>query len=125
MTQLPSPNFYSTRALFNQYKTLDLMIVYNITMKVDPAIEKDWVLWQQTEHMPDIMSSGQFTDYKFYRLLDQDEEDGITYIVQYFAESRKHYDEYINKYSTPIREKALKRWGNKFVAFRTIMQSVD
>ena len=70
------------------------MIVYNISMKIDPSIEKDWLRWQQQEHIPAVMASGQFTAYKFYRLLEQDDRDSITYIIQYFASSLKNYYRY-------------------------------
>ena len=67
------------------------MIVYNISMKVDPAIEKDWVQWQQQEHIPAIMATGQFSDYKFYKLLEEQTDESATYIVQYFAPSIENY----------------------------------
>jgi Domain of unknown function (DUF4286) len=101
------------------------MIVYNITNKIHPAIETEWVSWQQQEHIPDIMATGQFAEYKFYRLLDQDESDGITYVVQYFSPSLDHYHTYINEFSATLRQKAFKRWGDKCIAFRTLMRVVD
>lgn len=100
------------------------MIVYNITIKILPEIETGWVQWQKEEHIPDVMASGRFSDYKFYRLL-QDEEDGITYVVQYFAESIEEYNQYIDETAPSLREKALTRWGNQFIAFRTVMQAVE
>ena len=100
------------------------MIVYNITIKITPGIEEEWVNWQKNEHIPDVMSSGQFTEYKFYRLLEQNEHDGITYVVQYFASSLENYNRYINETSHTLRQKALDKWGNKFIAFRTIMEVV-
>lgn len=99
------------------------MIVYNITIKITPEIETEWVQWQQEEHIPDVMASGRFTDYKFYRLL-QGDEDGITYVVQYFARNMEEYNRYIEQTAPPLRQKALDRWGNQFIAFRTLMQSV-
>ena len=101
------------------------MIVYNITNKIQAAIEKEWIEWQKNEHIPEVMSSGQFTGYTFYRLLEQDESDGITYIVQYFAPDIHHYNKYINSFAPSLREKALNKWGNKFMAFRTVMQVVN
>jgi hypothetical protein len=101
------------------------MIVYNITIKVLPQIEKDWLLWQQQEHIPEVMASGCFIDYKFYRLLEQDETEGISYIVQYFANSVGHYQQYINKDASLLRQKAFDKWGNQFIAFRTIMTTVN
>lgn len=101
------------------------MIVYNLTLKVEPAIEAEWVRWQKNEHIPEVMTSGQFTDYKFYRLLDQDESDGITYVVQYFATDIHHYNKYIDSFAPDLRKKALNKWGDKFIAFRTVMQIVN
>jgi hypothetical protein len=100
------------------------MIVYNISIKIIPEIEEEWVRWQKEEHIPDVMSSGQFTEYKFFRLLEQNEQDGITYVVQYFASSLENYNRYINDTSHTLRQKALNKWGNKFIAFRTIMEVV-
>jgi len=100
------------------------MIVYNISIKIVPEIAEEWVRWQREEHIPDVMSSGQFTEYKFYRLLEQTEPDGITYVVQYFASSLENYNGYINDAALKLRQKALDKWGNQFIAFRTVMQVV-
>lgn len=101
------------------------MIVYNITNKVQHNIEAEWLRWQQEEHIPDIMQSGQFEDYRILRLLDHDDEEGVTYIVQYTAKSMKEYERYINEYAPPLREKAMKKWSNQFIAFRTVMEVVN
>ena len=100
------------------------MFVYNITIKIAPEIETDWIEWQKQEHIPAIMATGLFREYKFYRLLEHDEKDGITYVIQYFASSREDYNRYIEEKAPLLREKALARWGNKFIAFRTIMEVV-
>ncbi len=100
------------------------MIVYNISIKIIPEIEEEWVNWQKDEHIPDVMSSGQFTENKFYRLLEQNESDGITYVVQYFASSLENYNRYLNDMAPQLRQKALDKWGNQFIAFRTVMQVV-
>lgn len=100
------------------------MIVYNITIKIVPGIEEEWVRWQQEEHIPDVMSSRQFTEYKFYRLLEQDDPEGITYVVQYFASSLENYNRYIDDTANKLRQKAFDKWGNQFIAFRTLMQVV-
>ena len=100
------------------------MIVYNITIKIAPEIEEEWLNWQKDEHIPDVMSTGQFVENKFYRLLEQNETDGITYVVQYFASSLENYNRYINEMAQPLRQKALDKWGNQFIAFRTIMEVV-
>ena len=101
------------------------MIIYNITIKVNAAILNEWMKWQQEEHIPDIMSTNLFEEYKIFRLLDLDDTDGITYVFHYYANSKKSYDTYIKEFAPGLREKALEKWGNGFIAFRSVMQSVQ
>jgi len=100
------------------------MIIYNVTIKVDPAIADAWVYWMKAEHMPDLMGTDLFIDCRLSRLLQQDDTDGITFSAQYFCEGMDQYDEYIAMYADSMREKANKVFGGKFVAFRTIMETV-
>lgn len=101
------------------------MIVYNISMKVGAAIHDDWVVWQKQEHIPEIMATGCFIGYKFFRLLEQDEPDAIIYIIQYTARSILEYNKYINETAPALRQKAIEKWGDQFIAFRTVMESVN
>ncbi len=101
------------------------MIIYNISIKINAAIEKDWVLWQKQEHIPDIMASGLFSDYKFCKLLEQEDEDAVTYIVQYFAPSIENYKLYIENFAPDLRQKAFDKWGDQFIAFRSVMEIVS
>lgn len=101
------------------------MVVYNISLKVNKAVEDEWVNWQREEHIPDIMASGQFTEYKFYRLLEEEDDETATYIVQYFAVSLDNYHYFIKHVAPILRKKASDKWSDQFVAFRSVMQSVD
>ena len=100
------------------------MFVYNITMKVDNTIEEEWILWQKEIHIPEIMSTDYFYDHRFFKLLEQDEDEGKTYVIQYFALEKKDYEDYIHHHAQVLREKAFLKWGNQFMAFRTLLKSV-
>ena len=101
------------------------MFIYNITFKVDHAILEEWINWQKEEHIPEIMATRFFNDYKFFRLLDQDESEGPTYIVQYFTDAKENYDQYIHQFAPMLREKAIIKWGDKIISFRSLLQSVQ
>jgi hypothetical protein len=101
------------------------MIVYNITIKIDPAIEEAWLQWQHQEHIPDIMASGQFSQWKMFRLLEQDDADGLTFVIQYFAPTIENYLMYIAEFAPVLRQKAFNKWGDRFLAFHTVMQAVN
>ena len=36
------------------------MIIYNITIKVEWSIAKDWLVWMQNEHICEIIKTGCF-----------------------------------------------------------------
>ena len=101
------------------------MIVYNITVKIDPAIEAAWIQWQQQEHIHDIMASGQFSQWKMFRLLEQDDAEGITFVIQYFAPTLENYIRYIEEFAPVFRQKAFDKWGERFIAFNTVMEVVN
>lgn len=100
------------------------MIIYNVTVKTDHSIAGDWLTWLKEEHIPDIIGTRCFTHASVLRLLDMDETDGVTYAVQYHAESKLLYDRYITEYAEGMRRKATEKWGDKFIAFRSVMEVV-
>lgn len=98
------------------------MIIYNVTVKLMHDIETDWVRWMQTEHIPELMNTGLFERYQLCRLLEQDEADGVTYVAQYFCRDLDAYNTYISTFAPAMREQGFSRFGNKFIAFRTVME---
>ncbi len=100
------------------------MIIYNVTAKVDHNIAEAWLEWLKTEHIPEVLGTGCFTDARILLLMEVDESDGITYAIQYHSESKALYNRYIKEYSTTLRDKGTEKWGDKFVAFRSVMQIV-
>jgi hypothetical protein len=101
------------------------MIVYNVTVKVDSSIRQAWLDWLKNEHIPDVTGTGCFTHAVILHLVEADDEEGSTYAIQYHAESIALYNRYIEKFAEAMRKKGIDKWGNKFIAFRTLMQVVN
>jgi Domain of unknown function (DUF4286) len=100
------------------------MLIYNVTIKVDHSIADAWLSWLKEEHIPDIIQTGCFTHATILRLLETDDSEGPTYAVQYHAPDNSLYNLYIQKISAEMREKGMRKWGNKFIAFRSVMEVV-
>jgi len=101
------------------------MIVYNITTQVHPAIEKEWNEWQKKEIIPAILTKANFYDHKFFRLLETDDTDGITYVTQFFSETIEEYKNFIDRFAAFFREQAIQKWNDQFVSFETVMETVN
>ncbi len=100
------------------------MLIYNVTIKVDHSIADKWLQWLKDEHIPDIVGTSCFTHASILRLIEIDESEGITYAVQYHTSDKKFYQQYLEKYAEDMRKKSTEKWGDKFIAFRTIMEVV-
>ena len=101
------------------------MIIYNVTIKIQESIKQDWLHWLKEEHIPDVISTGCFTHALILQLLEVDDTEGPTYAVQYFAESKGLYNNYIENHAATMRQKGFDKWGDKFIAFRSVMQVVN
>lgn len=101
------------------------MIIYNITIKIYSSIHNDWIAWLKEEHVPDILNTGCFTKAHTLRLLETDDTDGPTYAIQYYAESRSLYNRYIEKFSAIMHQKSFDKWGDKFIAFNSLLEIVN
>ncbi len=100
------------------------MVLYNVTIKINHDAEQEWLQWMKNEHIPELMSTGLFVDSKLFRLLDVDDAEGVTYAAQYFCKNMEDYKSYISAYSAAMRAKGIEKFGDRFVAFRTIMEQV-
>ena len=100
------------------------MIIYNVTTKVHNSISKEWLQWLKEVHVKEILDTGCFTEFKIVKLLEIDEEEGPTYALQLYADSKAMYNRYVEKFAGNMRHEAFEKWGDKFISIRTVMQIV-
>lgn len=101
------------------------MILYNVTIKVEHDIHKDWLAWMKVVHLPDMMKTGYFIEYTISRLMGTDESDGFTYSIQYLMPNFAAYQDYQQEHAASMQRKHHARYENKYVAFRTIMKVIE
>lgn len=101
------------------------MVLYNVTIKVHNSVQQEWLQWLKEIHVPAIMQTDCFSSYKIFKLLEVDDSEGPTYAIQYLAESKSLYNLYIEKFSKQMRDNSFTKWGDKFIAFRSVMQIVE
>ena len=97
-------------------------LIYNVTLKVNHHIHTDWLRWMQEEHIQEVIATGCFTSARLLHLVESDDEEGVTYAVQYEAADRQLYDRYIQQFAENLRKKGYEKWGDGFIAFRTLME---
>lgn len=101
------------------------MFIYNVTVKVDWKIHNEWMQWMQDVHIPEILGTGCFEKHQILRLLEIDETNGPTYAFQYHAMSKALYNRYVELYAPALKRKTIDKWGNQFIAIRSLMEVVN
>lgn len=101
------------------------MLIYNVTTGVDKHIEQEWVIWMKEIHIPDVMKTQLFVGYRMYRVLSAGEDDTVSYAIQYQARSINQIEQYLDKFAPSLREEAKKKFGDKAVSFRTLLEEVS
>lgn len=101
------------------------MILYNVTVNIDDSVHDEWLEWMRSKHIPDLLSTGLFTESKLYRIRTENEEEENTYSIQYFLRSMDDYKIYQKEYAEKLQFEHTEKFKDKFVAFRTIMELVS
>lgn len=100
------------------------MILYNVTIKIDTAIHQEWLQWMRAEHIPAVMNTGCFESHRVCKLMTE-EEDGVTYAIQYFCKDLPTYFRYQENYAPALQAETATRYKDRFVAFRTLLEILD
>lgn len=100
------------------------MIQYNVSIKVEHSIAAAYEAWLINEHMAEVLATKCFDSAQVSQLIEPLDEEGATYIVSYKTTSKARYNEYIELYAPLMREKGFQLFGNKFIAFRTVLNTL-
>jgi len=101
------------------------MFIYNVTTKIGWNINDAWIVWMMQEHMPALINTNCFIRYQLLKLHEQDDDEGPTYVAQYFTESKALYNRYIELYADKMLKETIKKWGDNFISFRTLLETID
>jgi len=100
------------------------MFLYNVTVGIDTDIELEWLQWMKTKHIPDVLNTGLFVDYKIYKVLHDNNDGTVSYSVQYFSDSLEKVVQYLEVFAPALVEEHRQKFSNKHVAFQTLLEEV-
>jgi hypothetical protein len=100
------------------------MIIYHVTVKIDPSVHEEWLQWMIAEHIPQVMATGFFLESRISRMLYTEEEDGMTYGFQYLLESEDDLRKYMESAAPVLQKDHADRYRDKFVAYRTVHEVI-
>lgn len=100
------------------------MILYNVTVSIDPQIHEEWLNWMITQHIPDVMATQCFVESRILRVHGE-EEGGLTFAISYVSPSQDKLDEYQEKHAPALQREHNEKYSGKFAAFRTFLTVLE
>jgi hypothetical protein len=101
------------------------MILYNVTVKINADLEKDWLHWMTETHIPDVLHTGLFSSYKLCKILEEEEDGGVTFAIQYFCANLEDFQQYQIEFAPALQQEHMERYNGQYVAFRTLMEVLN
>lgn len=100
------------------------MIIYNVTINVSEEVHNEWLTWMKQEHIPQMLDTGKFLNAMMTKVLVQEPMGGVTYSVQYKAESKAMLERYYQEDAENLRAQS-QRFKGKTVFFRTELEVIS
>ncbi len=100
------------------------MILYNITSNIHESIEEKWLFWMKETRIPEMLATGKFTAAKLLKVLVEEEMGGVTYAVQYTANSKADLAQYHIENENVLQQKVIGLFGDKVLSFQTTLEVI-
>ncbi|GAB1415688.1 DUF4286 family protein [Paludibacter sp.] len=82
--------------------------------------------WVKEEHVPFMLKGDTFSTPQIAKVLShQDEQDGISYSVQYRADSTTKLNEWYEKNGHAMEDGCIKNFGESVLFFPTILEIIE
>lgn len=99
-------------------------IILNVTCKVLHTVSDEWLQWLHNDYAPAIIQTGCFKKYIVLKLRGQDDSEGPTYAIQFFAENDADFDLYTKEHAHYFEKAMIAKWRNQAVSFSTVLEVV-
>lgn len=101
------------------------MLFYVVRISLAADAVPEWLDWMLHKHIPDVLATGAFEDYRLYRLLPEETGPQITFIIQYRCRSQAALDDYLSHHAPALRRQHEERFTNRFQAQRELWALQD
>jgi hypothetical protein len=93
------------------------VVIYEVYLEVDRSIEKRYLHWFKSEHVPEVLACEGFEKAE---VLYDTSGDSVRIRSLYFVSHASFLEKYLEKHAPNLRQKSADKWGDKFKANRFI-----
>jgi len=100
------------------------MLIYNITFLVAENASDQWLKWVHEIHIPEMVSSGYFTEPRLTKVLSDHGLKDTSYAVQYHIEDMKLMEAWERKFKANLERDCAMVFGEHVLLFTTVLELI-
>ncbi len=100
------------------------MILFNITIIIEEAINQEWLDWMNENFIPKALETKFIVSHRLLKVIGSPNE-GITYCLQFIIDNIGYYQEFQENLLPELMKMLSAKFENRFVSFSTLMEFVD
>lgn len=99
------------------------MIIYNVTLSINPTVETEFIDWLKNVHIPEVLDTQLFVSGELFKVFERPSSNQhSSYAVQYRLESWGHFNQYQLEFAAGLQQKTREKFGENVLAFRTFLE---
>jgi len=95
------------------------MIIYSVEICIEKEIAEEWLRWMKSKHIPDVMKTNLFTQFKIFKNIDMKN----TYTIQYELNSISKYLKYEKEFAPSLQKEHTEKFKGKFQSKRRLLKT--
>ena len=99
------------------------MIIYSVTVIVQPDVEAEWLDWMSRVHVADVLSTGCFTQCRMHKVLGSP-ADEPTFVMHYECATIEDYERYRGGFAAALQKDHSDRFGAKVRGSRQLLEQM-
>ena len=93
------------------------MLTYQVKIKIEPAVEKEWLHWMKTIHVPDVIATGLIRSFQILKPSGENQ----LYLFHYHFNSVEDYHHYRAQFAPMLKAHPHKKFPNQFKVERDLL----
>jgi hypothetical protein len=100
------------------------LIIYSITYAIDASIEKEWIEYMKSTHIPLLINTGFFSSFQHTRIVPEQGLD-LAFNIQFSCRDLSTLNKYIDDKKENCESQLNQKFQGKFASFFTKLEQVD
>ena len=101
-----------------------MIIIYSETTAVAESVEQNWLQYMKAVHLPALMETGMFLDYRFLKIPASTGVD-VSYNLQLRCESNEKFNEFKAFHENKFQKQIAERYQGNYGAFNTTLEELQ